>query len=97
MAASFSQLFSAVIVFSIIAALGVFWYGVSQKLPQLKADVKEQLYRKNIGLSNDGLILGVKDVSNEDYMDKMQRALVKTLNSSHANPAAKDKHYQVRR
>lgn len=76
MATSFSEIFSAIAVFVLIAILGAAGFVVSQKLPQWTEGAKEQLKGKNIDISNGGVKLGVKDVSNEEEMDKLQRLVI---------------------
>lgn len=82
MATSFSEIFPAITVFFLIAILGAAGFVVSQKLPQWTEDAKEQLKEKNIDISNGGVKFGVKDVSNEEEMDKLQRLVVIHLLSS---------------
>ncbi|KAH0609416.1 uncharacterized protein LAJ45_04371 [Morchella importuna] len=97
-ATSFSDIFSAITVFVFIGLIGAAGFVVSQKIPQWSEDAKEQLKGKNIDISNSGVRVGIKGVSNEEEQDKLQRAIVRTMSNSHANPvvaapgAPHDKH-----
>lgn len=73
MATSLSEIFPAITVFVLIAILAATGFVVSQKVPQWADDAKEQLREKKIDISNSGVRLGVKDVSNEEEIDKLQK------------------------
>jgi hypothetical protein len=43
----------------------------------------KKMEKKNVVFTKDGAKVGVKEVSNETYADKTQRAFVKTWNAAH--------------
>lgn len=43
--------------------------------------------KKNVVFGPDGMKVGVKEVSAEDYADKTQRAFVKTWNAAQDSPS----------
>lgn len=73
MATSFSEILPVITGFILIMVLGVAGLVVSQKLLQCTEDAKEKLKGKNIDISNGGVRLGVKDVSKEEEMDRLER------------------------
>jgi len=91
MAATFWELLPAIIVFVILSAVGVAGYILKQRLPEMQRNARESLKARNLEFSNSGLKLGMKDVSNEQYLDNLQKAFVNTFNNSHSNPSTDEK------
>lgn len=76
MATSFLELLPVITVLVFIIMLGVAGLVVSQKLQQCTEDAKKQLKGKNIDISNGGVRLGVRDVSGEEEINRLQRLVV---------------------
>lgn len=60
-----------VIIFLVIFAVGS--YVVVQGLSEWKDQLNNSLKERNINISRDGLKVGVKNISDEAYLDKLQR------------------------
>jgi hypothetical protein len=75
MAATFWELLPAIIVFVILSTVGVAGYILKQRLPEMQKNARESLKARNLEFSDSGLKLGMKDVSNEQYLDNLQRCV----------------------
>lgn len=60
-----------------IGGLAVVGYYIYQSVVEIRAAAEQRMSRRNINFSNGGMRVGVKDIGNENYVDKTQRWVVK--------------------
>ncbi|KAK0610467.1 hypothetical protein B0T17DRAFT_620943 [Bombardia bombarda] len=76
------QLLPLVITFIILGVLA--WVGMQiyQSVVKIQAQASQRMNKKNVVFTKDGVRVGVKQVQNEDYVDKTQSWVVKAWNLS---------------
>lgn len=77
-----SQILPLVITLAFLAGLGWVGYQIFLSLGKIKTQAKEQMGKKDVVFTKDGLRVGVKQVQNEDYVDRTQSWVVKAWNLS---------------
>ena len=72
-----SQVLPLFITLVFLAGLGWIGYQIWLSLGKIQAQAKEQMGKKDVTFTKDGLRVGVKHVKDEDYVDKTQSWVVK--------------------
>ncbi|CAN9155205.1 unnamed protein product [Alternaria alternata] len=78
-----TNLIPLVILFAVVGGLGWVGYQIFLYSNELAERGVKKMEKKNVVFTKDGAKVGVKEVSNETYADKTQRAFVKTWNAAH--------------
>ncbi|KAJ4334779.1 hypothetical protein N0V87_006583 [Didymella glomerata] len=82
-----SNLIPLVILFLVVAGVGWVGYQIYLYSNELAERGVRKMEKKNVVFGPDGMKVGVKEVSAEDYADKTQRAFVKTWNAAQDGPS----------
>ncbi|KAJ4398149.1 hypothetical protein N0V91_010437 [Didymella pomorum] len=82
-----SNLIPLVILFLVVAGVGWVGYQIYLYSNELAERGVRKMEKKNVVFGPDGMKVGVKEVSAEDYADKTQRAFVKTWNAAQDSPS----------
>ena len=77
-----SQILPLVITLGFLAGLAWVGYQVYLSVGKIQAQAKEQMGKKDVVFTKDGLRVGVKHVENEAYIDRTQSWVVKAWNLS---------------
>ncbi|KAF2200459.1 hypothetical protein GQ43DRAFT_441541 [Delitschia confertaspora ATCC 74209] len=70
-------LFPLVVLFLIVGAVAYVGYQIYLYTNELADRGLNKMERKNVVLTKDGMKVGVKEIRNEEYTDRTQRAFVK--------------------
>ncbi|THW07992.1 hypothetical protein D6D25_07976 [Aureobasidium pullulans] len=76
------NLIPLIILFVFVGAFAFVGYQMYVWTNDLADQGKKKMEKKNVKFSKDGMQVGVKEISEEDYADKTQSVLVNTWNSS---------------
>ena len=71
-----------VILFLFLGALGFIGYHIYVSATKIQETASERMGRKNVVFTKDGLRVGVREMQNENYVDKTQSWVVKAWNLS---------------
>lgn len=52
-------------------------YHIYVSVTQIRVAAKDRMSRRNIAFTKDGMRVGVRDMGNENYVDRTQRMVVK--------------------
>ncbi|TEY63929.1 hypothetical protein BOTCAL_0149g00130 [Botryotinia calthae] len=77
-----SKLFPLVIFLVILGAFAFVGYQVYLVTQQVSKSASDKMASKNVSFSKDGVKVGVKELKNENYVDRTQGFLVKAWNLS---------------
>ncbi|KAJ4383148.1 hypothetical protein N0V86_001190 [Didymella sp. IMI 355093] len=81
-----SNLIPLVILTLVVAGAGWLGYQIYLYSNELAERGVRKMEKKNVVFTNEGLKVGVKEVSAEQYADKTQRAFVNTWNAAQGSP-----------
>jgi hypothetical protein len=87
MPVTWSQLLLPTLVFAFLFAVGCGCYVFIRRLPRMRDNFKESLKAHNMDFSEGGLKVGMKEVSNEEYMDSLQRYALANQGSPDTQPS----------
>lgn len=76
------QLVPLVILFIFLGALGFIGYHIYLSAAKIQETATERMGKKNVVFTKDGVRVGVKEIENEQYVDKTQSWVVKAWNLS---------------
>ncbi|KAI9888996.1 MAG: hypothetical protein M1814_006054 [Vezdaea aestivalis] len=79
---TFSKVFPLLLTFIVLGVLGWVGYQIFLTVTQITDRGVKKLEKKNVVFTKDGMKVGVKQVGNEEVLDKSQSLLVKAWNLS---------------
>ena len=65
-----------VVVVTILAVIGYITWSIVQEVTR---NTKSKMEKKNVVWTKDGMKVGVKELNNEDYQDRTQRYVLRSL------------------
>ncbi|SPO01335.1 uncharacterized protein DNG_04011 [Cephalotrichum gorgonifer] len=71
------QLIPLVLLAVVLGGLAVVGYYIYESVTNIRTAAEERMSRRNIAFTKDGMRVGVRDMGNENYVDKTQQYLVK--------------------
>lgn len=77
-----SKLLPLIVLFVVLAGAAFVGYHLYLAFTQISSAANEKLQSKNVVFTKDGMKVGVKEIKNENYVDKTQNILVKAWNLS---------------
>jgi hypothetical protein len=80
-----------VVLFLFLGGLGFIGYHIYLSATKIQETATERMGRKNVVFTKDGLRVGVKEMKNENYVDRTQSWVVKAWNLS--GQGIEDKRY----
>ncbi|KAJ6780896.1 hypothetical protein PWT90_05556 [Aphanocladium album] len=78
----FLQILPLIVALSVVGAIGFVLYHVYLSVTKMGDAASQKMGKKNVVFTKDGMRVGVKNKSNEKYVDKTQKYVVKAWNLS---------------
>ncbi|KAA6411559.1 MAG: hypothetical protein FRX48_04839 [Lasallia pustulata] len=80
--ASLSKFFPLLALFVVVAIAAVVGYAIYTVVAEIADKTQQKMEQKNVVFTKDGMVVGVKEVRTEKYVDKAESMLVKAWNLS---------------
>lgn len=77
-----NKLLPLIILFIVLAGFAFVGYHLYLTFQKISSTTSEKMQSKNVVFTKDGMKVGVKEMKNENYVDKTQSFLVKAWNLS---------------
>ncbi|KAJ3496036.1 hypothetical protein NLG97_g2957 [Lecanicillium saksenae] len=78
----FRQILPLIVALSIVGGIGFVLYHVYLSVTKMGDAASQKMGKKNVVFTKDGMRVGVKNKTNEKYVDKTQKYVVKAWNLS---------------
>lgn len=88
MASTLSQILPLLILILVVAGISFVLYHIWQTWMQFGKNTSDRMAKKNVIFTKDGMRVGVKQASQEQYIDATQSWVVKAWNLGTATPDA---------